>query len=134
MLNDYIYRIKEGIEKIIHICSIRTNDPEITNYVAGLADALEIINYEEQFLHKVGKRYFVLVWNENSMTTDIENRELSKITLTPSRTTYTFSKDRNDIHPIVLHGKGGLASRIFETYEDAERGRNHVYLDKKRQY
>lgn len=129
-----IHLIKERIEAQI-ICSTSWNmSNEGKSYLTGLADALEIVERVERDQLVVGKDYYVLVWNESNRSTDIQIRTLTKITHTITRTAYCFSLGRHDESPIVLYSKGGLANRVFNTYEDAERGKQHVYLDQKRQY
>ena len=129
-----IKQIKEKIEMQLHSASSFNPSPEQLNYMAGLADALEIIGSVEQDQLCIGKEYYVLAWDERTRSTIIQARKLSKITQTIARTTYTFSINDKDCNPIVLHGKGGLAMRVFKTYDDALHGKEHVYLDQKRQY
>ena len=108
--------------------------PEEINYLSGLADALEIIvKAEKESLH-VGTEYFVLVWDEQTLSTVIQTRKLAKVTITPTRTAYTFTSGKHDKKPVVLYGMGGLASRVFTTLDDAKQGMEHVYLNHTRQY
>ena len=129
-----ISRIKEKIQNQIQYATSWNMSPEEISYLSGLADALEIIEQAEADSLKVGTEYYVLSWNQYQNTTIIEKRKLTKITTTESRTAYTFSTGKHDMNPVTLYGKGGLASRVFNSIEAAKCGMQHVYLDQKRQY
>jgi len=101
-------------------------------YISGLADAIEIIEKEKEDQYFVGHDYYVLLFDGSNRETVIPKMRLYRINQTENKTTYSF---RAEGFPIVnLYSQAGLKNRVYRTYEDAERGKDHVYLDQHRQY
>lgn len=123
------------ISKIESQITLSTNanmtESEIA-YTSGLADAIEIIEREKDDRYFVGQSYYVLLLDETTRDTIIVNMRLYRINQTENKTTYSFTANG---YPIVnLYSRAGLKNRVYYTYEEAERGKDHVYLDHHRQY
>ena len=123
------------ISKIESQITLSTNgnmtEPE-TAYISGLADAIEIIEKEKSDHYFVGNSYYVLLFDEEKRDTVIVKMRLYRINETENKTTYSFIAKGFPI--VTLYSRAGLKNRVYYTYEDAERGKDHVYLDHHRQY
>lgn len=101
-------------------------------YISGLADEIEIIEKEKDDQYYVGRDYYVLLFDESSRETVISKMRLYRINQTENKTTYSFRAKGFLI--VNLYSRAGLKNRVYYTYEDAERGKDHVYLDQHKQY
>ena len=134
MVRNVIDNVIENITVQLNKAMRNADSQEEIAYASGLADSLEIIKEEMDNSLKIGREYYVLALDSKSNNTIIEQRILSKITATIGRTAYCFSLGKHDSNPIVLYSGRGLVSRVFNNYDDAVRGKNHVYLNQKIQY
>lgn len=128
LLNSLISKIGSQIT----LSTKREMDESEISYIAGLADAIEIIEHEKEDMYFVGHDYYVLVYNEEIMDTVIRKMRLYRINHTENKTTYSFILKGFPI--INLYSRAGLKNRVYYTYEDAKRGKDHVYLDQSKQY
>lgn len=93
-------------------------------YVAGLADALQVI--EEMLAEElsIGKTYFVIMYKDDEPY--IEEMKLYRIN-DRNKKTYCFTKniDSNSPTPdLVLASEHSLKARVFNSQEEAERGKD----------
>ena len=90
-----------------------------TYYVAGLSDALQIIeDYLENNL-QIGKQYYVITHKD--MDAKVELMTLYRINH-KTKNAYCFTRDKDNPNPdLVLYSKGGLKLRVFDDYITAEK-------------
>lgn len=93
-------------------------------YVAGLADALQVI--EEMLAEElsVGKTYFVIMYKDDKPY--IEEMKLYRIN-DKSKKVYCFTKNIDYKSPtpdLVLTSEHSLKARVFNSRDEAERGKD----------
>lgn len=93
-----------------------------TDYVAGLADALEIVKEYDKNKLVIGRKYFVLLYDNVCKKTNIEQMTLYRINK-KEKTSYCFCRNYNQPNPdLVLYSKTSLKLRVFNNLESAQNG------------
>lgn len=93
-----------------------------TDYVAGLADALEIVKEYDKNKLVFGRKYFVLLYDNVCKKTNIEQMTLYRINK-KEKTSYCFCRNYNQPNPdLVLYSKTSLKLRVFNDLESAQNG------------
>lgn len=116
---EYIDEIIAEIEHKISYEKTGSLTSEQEYYVAGLADALQIIK-EIVGKFAVGRKYFVIVNHKGDL--DIEEMTLYRINK-KTKFAYCFTRDASKPQPdLVLYSKQGMEHRVFSTYEEAKNG------------
>ena len=93
-----------------------------TDYVAGLADALEIVKEYDKNKLVIGRKYFVLLYDNVCKKTNIEQMTLYRINK-KEKTSYCFCRNYNQPNPdLVLYSKTSLKLRVFNDLESAQNG------------
>lgn len=93
-----------------------------TDYVAGLADALEIVKEYDKNKLVIGRKYFVLLYDNVCKKTNIEQLTLYRINK-KEKTSYCFCRNYNQPNPdLVLYSKTSLKLRVFNDLESAQNG------------
>lgn len=118
----------DAIDELIDKLKIKitTNkSPSMTSeqngYLNGLADALQIVEDYKDDMLKIGKKYYVLVIENNEIV--VREMILYRINHTAEKTSYCFSKNnKNNLDKLVLSSKIGVQLRVFKTYEAAQNG------------
>ena len=118
----------DAIDELIDKLKIKitTNkSPSMTSeqngYLNGLADALQIVEDYKDDMLKIGKKYYVLVIENNEIV--VREMILYRINHTTEKTSYCFSKNnKNNLDKLVLSSKIGVQLRVFKTYEAAQNG------------
>lgn len=126
-------KIIEELNRKIILESSHEMTKEQEYYVAGLSDALEIIqqNIEDDYI--IGRTYYVLMPDEK-YNTKIEKMRLYRINK-KKRWSYCFTKylTGDVVSPdLVLSSKTSLNLRIYKNREDAERNRNNNFWRRNR--
>lgn len=121
--------MQEAIEKLKRKITIETTTnmtSEQENYVAGLCDALQILEEVQEDDLKVGKRYFVIMYRDPTNQTNpyIQEMKLYRINNKQKRT-YCFTKNLTSNYScqadLMLYNKGSIKMRVYETYTEAEK-------------
>lgn len=126
-------KIIEELNRKIILESSHEITKEQEYYVAGLSDALEIIqqNIEDDYI--IGRTYYVLM-PDGKYNTKIEKMRLYRINK-KKRWSYCFTKylTGDVVSPdLVLSSKTSLNLRIYKNREDAERNRNNNFWRRNR--
>lgn len=126
-------KIIEELNRKIILESSHEMTKEQEYYVAGLSDALEIIqqNIEDDYI--IGRTYYVLM-PDGKYNTKIEKMRLYRINK-KKRWSYCFTKylTGDVVSPdLVLSSKTSLNLRIYKNREDAERNRNNNFWRRNR--
>lgn len=126
-------KIIEELNRKIIVESSHEMTKEQEYYVAGLSDALEIIqqNIEDDYI--IGRTYYVLM-PDGKYNTKIEKMRLYRINK-KKRWSYCFTKylTGDVVSPdLVLSSKTSLNLRIYKNREDAERNRNNNFWRRNR--
>lgn len=126
-------KIIEELNRKIILESSHEMTKEQEYYVAGLSDALEIIqqNIEDDYI--IGRTYYVLML-DGKYNTKIEKMRLYRINK-KKRWSYCFTKylTGDVVSPdLVLSSKTSLNLRIYKNREDAERNRNNNFWRRNR--
>lgn len=126
-------KIIEELNRKIILESSHEMTKEQEYYVAGLSDALEIIqqNIEDDYI--IGRTYYVLM-PDGKYNTKIEKMRLYRINK-KKRWSYCFTKylTGDVVSPdLVLLSKTSLNLRIYKNREDAERNRNNNFWRRNR--
>lgn len=126
-------KIIEELNRKIILESSHEMTKEQEYYVAGLSDALEIIqqNIEDDYI--IGRTYYVLM-PDGKYDTKIEKMRLYRINK-KKRWSYCFTKylTGDVVSPdLVLSSKTSLNLRIYKNREDAERNRNNNFWRRNR--
>lgn len=126
-------KIIEELNRKIILESSHEMTKEQEYYVAGLSDALEIIqqNIEDDYI--IGRTYYVLM-PDGKYNTQIEKMRLYRINK-KKRWSYCFTKylTGDVVSPdLVLSSKTSLNLRIYKNREDAERNRNNNFWRRNR--
>lgn len=96
-------------------------------YVAGLADALEIVKSLSEEQYVVGRTYYVLTLDRFS-TVQVEPMRLYRINR-KKRLSYCFTRylTGDTVTPdVVLNSEGSLKLRVFTSKEEAEKNKHSV--------
>lgn len=116
-------RIAEKLRTMIDLQSCSEMNENQTYYVAGLADALQVV---EDFMDKelvLNRVYFVIMFKEDNKNSPyITKMRLYKISR-KSKLCYCFTEylsGRNTSPDLILYSIGGLSTRVFSTQEAAE--------------
>lgn len=127
-MNNIISKIKNMITLETRINMTKEQEA----YVAGLSDALEII---EGFISEnliPGHTYFVIMYKDgNKHLPYIEEMKLYKVAKGRLRTSYCFTRnlDQGKYHynspDLVLQSKKGISERVFYTFDQANDAINH---------
>lgn len=126
-------KIIEELNRKIILESSHEMTKEQEYYVAGLSDALEIIqqNIEDDYI--IGRTYYVLM-PDGKYNIKIEKMRLYRINK-KKRWSYCFTKylTGDVVSPdLVLSSKISLNLRIYKNREDAERNRNNNFWRRNR--
>ena len=119
--------MKKIIDKLNSMITMETSTnmtSEQECYVAGLADALQVI--EEMLAEElsIGKTYFVIMYKDDKPY--IEEMKLYRIN-DKSKRVYCFTKNIDSKSPtpdLVLTNEHSLKARVFHSREEAERGKD----------
>ena len=127
--------MQEIIEKLNRMILLETHanmSKEQECYVAGIADALQVIEEHMGNDLIIGKHYFVIMYKDNNRYDPyVEEMKLYRINK-KRKQVYCFTrnlKNNNSTPDLVLASKGGLAMRVFKTREEAE-SRKYFYNEK----
>ena len=126
--------MQEIINKLENMILLETK-PNMTKeqeyYVAGIADALEVVKKYSSNDLIVGKHYFVIMYKNNKKNNPyIEEMKLYRINK-KQRQVYCFTrnlKGHNETPDLVLASKAGLTMRVFESKIEAERNKDFASL------
>lgn len=121
-MQDIIYKLKDKI--------LENQSQEMTveqeRYVAGLKDALELIENSVADNLIVGNTYFVIMYrNGDKYLPYIEEMKLYKVSQKSMKCSYCFTRKLHiakycsGTPDLVLASKKGLAERVFFTKEQA---------------
>lgn len=129
--------MRDVIKRLRELAKEMRNDKRRTNtqkayYIAGISDAIELI--EESIPDNIipGLNYFVIMYHDgNEYLPYIEEMKLYKIAHSGNtRISYCFtknlsnSKNKVDTPDLILASKKGVAERVFFTQEQAEKHLN----------
>lgn len=93
-----------------------------TDYIAGLADALEIVKEYDKSQLVIGRKYYVLLYDNIHKKANIEQMTLYRINK-KEKTSYCFCRNYNQPTPdLVLYSKASLKLRVFNNLESAKNG------------
>ncbi len=96
-------------------------------YVAGLADALEIVKNVSEEQYVVGRTYYVLTLDKYNMA-QVEPMRLYRINR-KKRLSYCFTRylTGDIVTPdVVLNSEGSMKLRVFTTREEADKNKGSV--------
>jgi len=124
-------RAIEEIERKITLEKKCDKDSKCEYYLAGLADALEIIKkYENEYI--VGNCYYVIMPPSHYETDNkVLKMQLYKITGKNNRKYYCFSTYINSKYPgndLTLSSQGSLKLRVYKTKEEAEKNKDSITI------
>ena len=106
-------------------------NPETEYYLAGLADALEIVKkYQNEYV--VGDCYYIIMPPPRYQVGNrVFKMQLYKITGKNNRKYYCFSTSINSKFPgndLTLSSLSSLKMRVYKTKEEAERNKDSITI------
>lgn len=115
--------IKEIINRLnreITVSKVQNMTPVQESYLAGVADALQIVEDIANDAFEVGKWYYVIEYKDNDRRYPIVKcLELYRINETKNRTAYCF-RESEDAREHVFYNVKRLKYRAFKTLQEAE--------------
>lgn len=122
--------MQNTVYKLKNMIALNTKE-EMTEsqvaYVAGLSDALNLLETSISDNLVIGTIYYVIMYRDgNKLLPYVERMKLYKVTQGNIKPSYCFTKNLesgryNKNHPdLVLNSKRGLIERVFYTMEQAE--------------
>ena len=127
-MQDIIRQIKNMIDA--EKCLDMTTERE--HYIAGLSDALNVIEDSVANNLIIGRQYFVIMYRDGNIYLPyIEKMKLYKISQRKVKCSYCFTRNLDDSKyatntpDLVLASKKGLLQRIFFTEEQAKAAIEH---------
>jgi hypothetical protein len=122
-MQDVIYKIKNMIALNTKLEMTEAEE----SYIAGLSDALEILETSVSENLVIGNVYYVIMYRDgNKFLPYIDRMKLYKVTQGAVKPSYCFTKNLesgryHSNHPdLVLNSKKGVMERVFYTMEQAE--------------
>lgn len=123
-MQNVIYKLKDKIAE----SQSQDMTVEQERYVAGLKDALDLIENSVADNLVVGNTYFVIMYrNGDKYLPYIEEMRLYKVSNKSIKCSYCFTRElnitkhRTGTPDLVLASKKGLAERVFFTKEQADK-------------
>lgn len=123
-------KITEKLNRMINVESAATMTAEQEHYVAGLSDALRVVeDYADEQL-VIGHKYYVIMKNKVQIPKYIvKEMQLYRINYNKQKVSYCFTDDFDNPTPsLVLYSEIGLKKRVFRKYDDAITGIQYVDL------
>lgn len=102
--------------------------PVQKSYLAGVADALQIVEEVASEMYEVGKRYYVIVYEDNDRRYPcVKCLELYRINETKNRMSYCFRNVATS-EEYIFHNVKRLRYRAFKTLNEANEMLKHPML------
>jgi len=122
--------MQDAVYKLKNMIALNTKEEMTesqTAYVAGLSDALDVLETSISENLVIGTIYYVIMYRDgNKFLPYVERMKLYKFTQGNIKPSYCFTKNlesgryHKNRPDLVLNSKKGLMERVFYTMEQAE--------------